>query len=233
MKPGPKPTPPLERFGWRCPDCGRQKKPISARCRSCSWIIRRARSQKKPTIELKGRKCSCGILKSNGAALCKKCEGIRKHNSGVNRLARLKHGHTMGPRTSPEYSAYNSMKQRCNNPRNPGYRLYGGRGICVSREWQDDFGAFIAHVGRRPSISHSLDRINNNGNYEPGNVRWATRTEQGMNRRTTTKFWRLDNDGVEAPTNLKAIAEYLRLTYPSLRSHFRHNGLLPASFRAT
>ncbi len=61
------------------------------------------------------------------------------------------------------------------------------RGITVCDEWREDFNAFLAHIGRRPSPSHSLDRINNDGNYEPGNVRWATKREQGLNRRKKTR----------------------------------------------
>ena len=74
------------------------------------------------------------------------------------------------------------MKQRCFNPRNAGYRYYGERGIGVHEDWRKDFLAFFADVLDAPH-GLSLDRINNNGNYEPGNVRWATPLEQVHNRR--------------------------------------------------
>lgn len=75
------------------------------------------------------------------------------------------------------------MKQRCFNPNNKDYRLYGARGISVCDKWRKSFELFLEDVGRRPSPSHSLDRRENNGNYEPGNVRWATPTEQVRNSR--------------------------------------------------
>lgn len=81
----------------------------------------------------------------------------------------------------PEYNAWCSMRQRCNNPRCEPYPRYGGRGIRVAPEW-DDFEQFVKDVGPRPSFRHSLDRIDNNGHYEPGNVRWATKWVQNRNR---------------------------------------------------
>lgn len=76
------------------------------------------------------------------------------------------------------------MMRRCYDPNNRSYKDYGGRGIEVCEEWRADFLAFSRYVGSRPSPEHSLDRRNNNGNYEPGNVRWATRTEQARNARS-------------------------------------------------
>lgn len=84
---------------------------------------------------------------------------------------------------SPEYEVWHSIKQRCNNPKDKGYKNYGGRGITVCTEWNKSFIVFFNHVGHRPSPTHSIDRIKNNGNYEPGNVRWATIQEQHNNYR--------------------------------------------------
>lgn len=86
---------------------------------------------------------------------------------------------------SPEYRAWTMMKTRCLNTNNEKYPLYGGRGITICKEWQDSFDAFLADMGERPSSAHSLDRIDTDGHYEPENCRWATASEQAINRRTT------------------------------------------------
>jgi|SRR5215467_7405799 len=110
------------------------------------------------------------------------------------RRAHLKHGQSFagdprpGParmrkRPTPEYMAWCAMKQRCLNPRQRDYANYGARGIKVCPEWRTSFEAFFAHIGPRPGIGYSLDRVNNDGDYEPGNVRWATRSEQHQNQR--------------------------------------------------
>jgi hypothetical protein len=75
------------------------------------------------------------------------------------------------------------MRNRCNNPNNKEWWNYGGRGIKVCQRWQDSYENFLADMGRRPSLSHSIERQDNNKGYEPGNCRWATPKEQGANRR--------------------------------------------------
>ena len=75
------------------------------------------------------------------------------------------------------------MKARCLIPSNAEYHNYGERGITICAEWRDNFAAFLAHVGRRPTPAHSIDRIDVERGYEPGNVRWATAKEQADNRR--------------------------------------------------
>jgi hypothetical protein len=82
------------------------------------------------------------------------------------------------------YALWSGMKRRCRNPESRSYPRYGGRGISVCDAWADDFWAFVRDVGDRPSAKHSLDRIDFNGNYEPGNVRWATGAEQARNKRS-------------------------------------------------
>lgn len=87
-----------------------------------------------------------------------------------------------GKKIHPLYSIWLQMRARCRNPRHKSYQNYGGRGITICERW-DDFELFLADVGERPPGRYSIDRIDNDGNYEPGNVRWATATEQIRNRR--------------------------------------------------
>lgn len=94
------------------------------------------------------------------------------------------HGHKRRKATSAEYRTWRNMISRCNSPHNKCYANYGSRGIKVCDAWVADFAIFLRDVGPRPSPKHTLDRYpNNDGNYEPGNVRWATRTQQNRNRR--------------------------------------------------
>ena len=96
-----------------------------------------------------------------------------------------KHGHVAGGRMPPEYRCWASMIARCVNSRAASYPDYGGRGIAVCERWRGDFAAFLEDMGRKPSPDHSIDRINNDGNYEPSNCKWSTRSEQQRNRRST------------------------------------------------
>ena len=91
--------------------------------------------------------------------------------------------------TMPEYRIWTGMIARCSNKKAKSYRYYGGRGISVCDRWREDFENFYRDVGQRPSVRHSLDRINNDGNYEPGNVHWATPREQVLNRRNSGGSW--------------------------------------------
>ncbi len=84
---------------------------------------------------------------------------------------------------NPAYRTWINMKSRCLNKNATGYKIYGGRGIGIHPEWQSSFDAFLRDVGPRPRSKHSLDRIDVNKGYEPGNCRWATQTEQCRNMR--------------------------------------------------
>ena len=89
---------------------------------------------------------------------------------------------THGLSKTPEYKTWKGIRARCTNPNEPNYKYYGGRGISVCKRWQT-FENFISDMGKRPTPKHSIDRINNMGNYTNHNCRWATHTQQMRNTR--------------------------------------------------
>jgi hypothetical protein len=102
-----------------------------------------------------------------------------------------------------EYISWQGMHARCKNSNNPGFKNYGGRGIKVCERWENSFLNFLQDMGPKPSKDHSLDRIDNNGNYEPSNCRWATQYEQGNNRR--------NNIFIEHNGKSRSVAEWSRI----------------------
>jgi hypothetical protein len=150
--------------------------------------------------------CECG---SDGVFRLDHVKSGRSKSCGcLNREAtaarNARHGGCRRSGRQPEFSVWIGMRDRCFNPRCESYPRYGARGITVCDKWRTSYGAFIKDVGRRPSKAHALERINNNGNYEPGNVKWATRVEQCNNRST--------NRLVEMGGRTMTLAEWSRIT---------------------
>lgn len=98
------------------------------------------------------------------------------------------------------YKSWNAMVSRCEHESNASWALYGGRGITVCERWRGDFVNFLEDMGERPSKDHSIDRIDPDGHYEPGNCRWLTREEQNARRREPTRW-------IEAQAKVRAMRD--------------------------
>lgn len=136
-------------------------------------------------------------------------------------MGKTKHGYSK----TAIYVTWKDVKKRCKNPKCPSYRNYGGRGIKICDEWENDFLAFYKYVSALPHYGedgYSLDRINNDGNYEPNNLRWATKTEQSRNRRTCV-FYEINGNRI----HMKELAALLGIPYPTIQSrHWQHRPML-------
>lgn len=154
-------------------------------------------------------RCDCGVQKAVSfdklkighvkSCGCMKSKMLSEHKT-VHGDARTK---AFGGRTS-EYCTWKDMTKRCEYEKHRYFSDYGGRGIKVCTRWRESFTAFLEDMGRKPTPKHSLDRINNNGNYEPSNCRWATPREQAANTRR--------NQNLTAFGNTFCVSEWVRIT---------------------
>lgn len=152
-------------------------------------------------------RCQCGterpVLLSNLKSRKSKSCGCYRSNRAAE--TKVRHGHARKGHVTPEFACWQAMIGRCTRQNHISYRNYGGRGIKVCDRWLA-FEAFLSDMGYRPSPLHSLDRINNDGNYEPDNCRWATKQEQRKNQRPRLR--------IDQFTDAELIAELTRRGYP-------------------
>lgn len=147
--------------------------------------------------------CDCGgsvVLRTNqliGARPTKSCGCLQRDTARATKT-------THGKSRTYLYKTWSQIVQRCTNPNNPAFSSYGGRGVKIDEAWRLSFTTFCRDVGNRPFPTHTLDRIDNDGHYAPGNVRWASRTEQARNRRS--------NRLITANGMTKTLAEWISLS---------------------
>lgn len=133
-----------------------------------------------------------------------------RRNAALGHQALLKHGEGRAGKETAEYKVWKGMRRRCNDPKHKNYREYGVRGIRVCAAW-DDYAQFLADMGRRPTPKHTIERVDNNGNYEPRNCVWATRDAQANNARSNRTY---TLDGLTL--NIAQWAKRSGVAYPAL-----------------
>lgn len=151
--------------------------------------------------------CDCGaIVVKRGASLQSgntlSCGCLRKEKTGAKNRSHEQSGTLV-------YRVWRSMKYRCSNPRAKDYPDYGGRGIKVCERWLNSFENFLADLGPRPTPQHSIERLDNDGNYEPGNCVWATKQEQNRNRRKIGMLARFTDEELLTEVRVRGLEEKL------------------------
>jgi hypothetical protein len=163
-------------------------------------------------------RCRCGVercvrgscLINGGSKMCRSCS---------TQASKTVHGEGNGAKRSPEYHSWRSMKDRCYLPTHEAYHRYGGRGVVVCDRWRNSFEEFLKDMGRRPSKMYTLDHIDNNGDYEPFNCRWATLIEQNSNK--------VNNHMITFNRETKTMSQWARdigIRPGTLSERFRHGG---------
>ena len=160
--------------------------------------------------------CHCGnqviISRSHlRSSAIKSCGCLRSETTINYNRSKITHGAKRNGCATKEYSCWNSMKGRCYNSDDKAYKYYGGRGIKMCDRWKNSFALFLEDMGERPSKNYSIDRVDNNGNYELSNCRWATRQEQANNKRDNIMIGNQTLTQVCKERNLPYITIYKRI----------------------
>lgn len=190
-------------------------------------------SEGRPAISKGGRRrprwlcrCDCGSVKlvlDQNLRLALRSEVGGSRSCGCLATERAtKHGSISGNRPTSEYMAWIAAKKRCTNPRNPSYRFYGARGVRMCSKWAASFEAFLCDMGPKPDPTFSLDRIDPDGDYRPGNCRWAEPSVQARNKRNV-RWYEFQGDFLI----LGEVAERLGISRKKARL-LECRGVLPA-----
>lgn len=142
--------------------------------------------------------CDCGNVKTIAGNMLtndntRSCGCLRRETTAARLTTHGMASSKDQSKRTAEYKVWAGIKRRCQNPAEERYPAYGGRGIKICSRWSDSFEAFLTDMGKRPSARHQIDRIDNDGDYEPGNCRWVDR-RANMNNRSDNRFLQLGEE---------------------------------------